>query len=108
MSRSHASKKRRFDDKDAELLEQVLDQSVTEETLREKLAQHVQQVRSSFLFVVLRIWSITSYFGICYNYHQVLGCIRCTRNPTQVGLVSGVVHIQREAKILRPSFIVKQ
>ncbi|KAL0435465.1 UNVERIFIED_CONTAM: DNA topoisomerase 6 subunit B [Sesamum radiatum] len=44
MSRSHASKKRRSEDKDAELLKQVSDQIVTEETLREKLAQHVEQV----------------------------------------------------------------
>ncbi|XP_011080248.1 DNA topoisomerase 6 subunit B isoform X2 [Sesamum indicum] len=44
MSRSHASKKRRSEDKDAELLKKVSDQIVTEETLREKLAQHVEQV----------------------------------------------------------------
>ncbi|KAL0459277.1 UNVERIFIED_CONTAM: DNA topoisomerase 6 subunit B [Sesamum latifolium] len=44
MSRSHASKRRRSEDKDAELLKQVSDQIVTEETLREKLAQHVEQV----------------------------------------------------------------
>ncbi|KAK4419510.1 DNA topoisomerase 6 subunit B [Sesamum alatum] len=44
MSRSHASKKRRSEDKDAELLKQVSDKIVTEETLREKLAQHVEQV----------------------------------------------------------------
>ncbi|KAL0389382.1 UNVERIFIED_CONTAM: DNA topoisomerase 6 subunit B [Sesamum calycinum] len=44
MSHSHASKKRRSEDKDAELLKQVSDHIVTEETLREKLAQHVEQV----------------------------------------------------------------
>ncbi|GFP94420.1 DNA topoisomerase 6 subunit b [Phtheirospermum japonicum] len=43
-ARSHASKKRRCDGKDAELLKQVSDKTVTEETLREKLAQHVEQV----------------------------------------------------------------
>ncbi|KAL3647620.1 DNA topoisomerase 6 subunit B [Castilleja foliolosa] len=43
-ARSHASKKRRYDSKDVELLKQVSDKSVTEETLREKLAQHVEQV----------------------------------------------------------------
>lgn len=50
MARSHASKKRRYDGKDAELLKQVSAQLVTQETLREKLAQHVEQVRSSFFF----------------------------------------------------------
>ncbi|KAL8055428.1 hypothetical protein ABFX02_04G055200 [Erythranthe guttata] len=44
MSRAHASKKRRYDGKDAELLKQVPAQLVTQETLREKLAQHVEQV----------------------------------------------------------------
>ncbi|EYU46311.1 hypothetical protein ABFS82_04G054600 [Erythranthe guttata] len=44
MSRAHASKKRRYDGKDAELLKQVSAQLVTQETLREKLAQHVEQV----------------------------------------------------------------
>lgn len=50
MSRSHASKRRRCEEKDAELLKQVSAQLVTEETLREKLAQHVEQVRSRFSF----------------------------------------------------------
>ncbi|KAL7113353.1 hypothetical protein ACP275_04G056200 [Erythranthe tilingii] len=44
MSRAHALKKRRYDGKDAELLKQVSAQLVTQETLREKLAQHVEQV----------------------------------------------------------------
>ncbi|XP_047955116.1 DNA topoisomerase 6 subunit B isoform X1 [Salvia hispanica] len=41
---SHASKRRRYEGKDAELLKQVSTQIVTEGTLREKLAQHVEQV----------------------------------------------------------------
>ncbi|XP_051118431.1 DNA topoisomerase 6 subunit B isoform X2 [Andrographis paniculata] len=44
MSRSHASKKRRIEDKDEDLLRQVSAKLVTEETLREKLAEHVEQV----------------------------------------------------------------
>ncbi|KAI3449912.1 hypothetical protein Pfo_006577 [Paulownia fortunei] len=44
MSRSHASKRKCCEGKDAELLKQVSAQLVTEETLREKLAQHVEQV----------------------------------------------------------------
>ncbi|KAL6505332.1 DNA topoisomerase 6 subunit B [Orobanche gracilis] len=44
MARSHASKKRRYDVKDAELLKQVSDKLVTDETLREKLTQHVEHV----------------------------------------------------------------
>lgn len=44
MSSSHASKKRRSEDKDAELLKQVSAKSVTEDTLREKLTRHVEQV----------------------------------------------------------------
>lgn len=44
MSRSHATKRRRYEGKDAELLKQVSTHLVTGETLREKLAQHVEQV----------------------------------------------------------------
>lgn len=55
MSRSQATKRRRYEGKDAELLKQVSTHLVTGETLREKLAQHVEQVRISFLV----IWSIT-------------------------------------------------
>lgn len=47
MSSSRASKKKRIEDKDAELLKQVSAKLVTEETLREKLTQHVEQVRIS-------------------------------------------------------------
>lgn len=46
MSRSQASKKRRYEGKDADLLKQVSTHLVTEGTLREKLAQHVEQVRN--------------------------------------------------------------
>ncbi|KAG6403143.1 hypothetical protein SASPL_135360 [Salvia splendens] len=40
---SHASKRRRYEGKDAELLKQVSTQIVSEGTLREKLGQHVEQ-----------------------------------------------------------------
>ncbi|CAI9770554.1 unnamed protein product [Fraxinus pennsylvanica] len=44
MSQSRASKKKRYEAKDAELLNQVSARLVTKETLKEKLAQHVEQV----------------------------------------------------------------
>lgn len=44
MAQSHASKKKRYDDEDAELLRKVSARLITKETLREKLAQHVEQV----------------------------------------------------------------
>lgn len=45
MAHSHASKKKRVaDDDDSELLDKVSARTVTKETLREKLAQHVEQV----------------------------------------------------------------
>lgn len=44
MSSSHASKKRRLLDEDEQLLKQVSAKLVTEETLREKLTQHVEKV----------------------------------------------------------------
>ncbi|CAN0902052.1 DNA topoisomerase 6 subunit B [Linum grandiflorum] len=44
MSQSHASKKRKFEEEDAELLSKVSSRVVTKETLKEKLAQHVEQV----------------------------------------------------------------
>lgn len=44
MSQLHAAKKKRYADKDAELLKQVSNKTITRETLSEKLAQHVEQV----------------------------------------------------------------
>lgn len=44
MSRQHASKKKRYDAEDAELLKKVSSEIITKETLSEKLAQHVEQV----------------------------------------------------------------
>ncbi|KAK2985671.1 hypothetical protein RJ640_026355 [Escallonia rubra] len=44
MTHLHASKKRRYEDKDAELLSKVSARLITKDTLREKLAQHVEQV----------------------------------------------------------------
>jgi DNA topoisomerase-6 subunit B len=46
MAQSHVSKKKRYDDEDAELLNKVSSRLITKETLREKLAQHVEQVSS--------------------------------------------------------------
>lgn len=44
MARSHVSKRKRYDNEDAELLENISGHLVTKETLSEKLAQHVEQV----------------------------------------------------------------
>lgn len=49
ISRSRPSKKRRYEDNDEELLKQVSDKLVTAETLHEKLAQHVEQVKISWV-----------------------------------------------------------
>ncbi|KAB1227835.1 DNA topoisomerase 6 subunit B [Morella rubra] len=44
MAESHVSKKKRYEDNDAEILRKVSARLITKETLREKLAQHVEQV----------------------------------------------------------------
>ncbi|THG22979.1 hypothetical protein TEA_008401 [Camellia sinensis var. sinensis] len=44
MALSHASKKRRYQDEDADLLKKVSARLITKNTLAEKLAQHVEQV----------------------------------------------------------------
>lgn len=44
MSQLHSSKKKRYDNEDTELLGKVSARLITKETLREKLAQHVEQV----------------------------------------------------------------
>ncbi|PON69735.1 DNA topoisomerase VI, subunit B [Parasponia andersonii] len=44
MAQSHTSKKKRVEDEDSELLSKVSARMITKETLREKLAQHVEQV----------------------------------------------------------------
>lgn len=50
MAQWQKSKKKRYNnEEDAELLRKVSERLVTKETLREKLAQHVEQVSSSFV-----------------------------------------------------------
>ncbi|KAL9272640.1 DNA topoisomerase 6 subunit B-like protein [Drosera capensis] len=44
MAQLHASKKKRYEDEDAEILRQVCDRSLTTDVLKEKLAKHVEQV----------------------------------------------------------------
>ncbi|GAB2276977.1 DNA topoisomerase 6 subunit B [Dionaea muscipula] len=44
MAQSHASKKKRYEDEDAEILRQVWARSLTNEVLKENLAKHVEQV----------------------------------------------------------------
>lgn len=59
MSQLHASKKKRYNKEDAELLENVSARLITKETLREKLAQHVEQVSytlSNNTFCGLRLY----------------------------------------------------
>lgn len=53
MAHLRKSKKKRYDEEDAEILQQVSDNVITRDTLSEKLAQHVQQVSSeSCLFLL--------------------------------------------------------
>lgn len=44
MAKSHASKKKRFEERDAVILQKVYDQLITKETLKEKLTEHVEKV----------------------------------------------------------------
>ncbi|XP_039027725.1 DNA topoisomerase 6 subunit B [Hibiscus syriacus] len=44
MARSHVSKKKRYEEGDADILRKVSDHSITNETLKEKLTEHVEKV----------------------------------------------------------------
>lgn len=44
MAQSHALKKKRYEDEDANLLNKVSARLITKDTLTEKLSQHVEQV----------------------------------------------------------------
>lgn len=44
MAKQHASKKKRYEEQDADILRKVSARLITKEALREKLAQHVEQV----------------------------------------------------------------
>ncbi|XP_022754303.1 DNA topoisomerase 6 subunit B isoform X2 [Durio zibethinus] len=44
MAKLHASKKKRYEEGDADILQKVSDQLITEEALKEKLTQHVEKV----------------------------------------------------------------
>lgn len=45
VSQFHATKKRRFEEEDAQLLQNIHSRTITNETLKEKLAQFVEKVR---------------------------------------------------------------
>lgn len=44
MAKLHKSKKKRYEEGDADILQKVSDQLITKETLKEKLTQHVAKV----------------------------------------------------------------
>lgn len=50
MAHLHKSKRKRYDEDDAYILEQVSARSITQDTLSEKLGQHVQQVSSKVVW----------------------------------------------------------
>lgn len=56
MAQSHASKKKRFEAEDAELLGKVSARLVTKETLMEKLAQHVEQVTMELKLLAINLY----------------------------------------------------
>lgn len=64
MSQLHASKKKRYTGKDAELLKKVSTKTITKETPSEKLAQHVEQVTSfkACYFIPFKIYKSLSFF----------------------------------------------
>jgi hypothetical protein len=47
MSQSHASKKKRYSGEEAEILGNITANLITKETIKEKLAEHVEKVRSN-------------------------------------------------------------
>lgn len=62
MSQQHASKKKRYDNEDAELLGKVSSRLITKETLKEKLAQHVEKVSSALTTYAKQIGIFSSSF----------------------------------------------
>lgn len=65
MTTLHASKKKRYNDEDAELLKKVSSRLITKGTLMEKLAEHVEQV-SFYLFLNLE-YCLPSIMHICFK-----------------------------------------
>ena len=58
MAQLHASKKKRYEDEDADVLRKVSTHSITKQTLTEKLAKHVEQVSSLILCFSAKILKI--------------------------------------------------
>lgn len=48
MAKSHAAKKKRYEEEDVELLTKISEHVITKDTLAEKLARHVEQVIACF------------------------------------------------------------
>ena len=64
MAQLHASKKNRYGDDDVELLREVSENLITKETLREKLAKHVEQVCSLAFSFLLKICSFIAIYKL--------------------------------------------
>ena len=58
MASDHESKRQRYNGEDAELLKKVASQDITEVTLRENLAQYVEQVNSQALFQQTMLYNL--------------------------------------------------
>lgn len=58
MAQLHASKKKRYEVDDADVLRKVSAHLITKQTLSEKLAKHVEQVGSLFYFLLFYVYQI--------------------------------------------------
>lgn len=73
MAQMHASKKKRFDDDDGEILVKVSSREITQKMLSEKLGQHVQQVRSKVTWSFAHILETSFGFVPFKKFKMALG-----------------------------------
>ena len=65
MAQLHASKKKRYENADAEILKKVSAKLITKETLRQKLAEHVEKVSTQI------VWGL-NFLMKMFNYKKWL------------------------------------
>lgn len=65
MAQLHASKKKRYENEDAEILKKVSAKLITKETLRQKLAEHVEKVSTQI------VWGL-NFLMKMFNYKKWL------------------------------------
>lgn len=86
MAKSHSSKKKRYEEGDADILQKVSDHLITKETLYGKLAQHVEKVSFMLFACYISICSFCKVVDILRSRHLQVDYEMALEYATQTGV----------------------